>query len=117
MKNFNKLCSQDRLRKNRENVYFNMRYSYSDQFFEAAWDTDDMLDYLGGNPFAQDGEVCLKMICIQNSLFQDASFGDEDFYMNPEMEAILANYADIIYSDGKNKKIKILFQINNFIIK
>ena len=22
-----------------------------DQFFEAAWDTDDMLDYLGGNPF------------------------------------------------------------------
>ena len=24
-----------------------------DQFFEAAWDTDDMLDYLGGNPFNQ----------------------------------------------------------------
>ena len=22
-----------------------------DQFFEAAWDADDMLDYIGGNPF------------------------------------------------------------------
>ena len=65
-----------------------------------------MLDYLGGNPFAQDGEVCLKMICIKIVCSKDASFGDEDFYMNPEMEAILANYADIIYSDGKNKRIK-----------
>ena len=48
-------------------MYFHSRYSYIDQFFEAAWDTDDMLDYLGGNPFAQDGEVCLKIIWIQNS--------------------------------------------------
>ena len=64
MKNFNKLCSQERLRKNRFIVDFHRRYPYLDQFFEAAWDTDDMLDYLGGNPFAQDEEVCLKMICI-----------------------------------------------------
>ena len=48
-------------------MYFHSRYPYKDQFFEAAWDTDDMLDYLGGNPFAQDGEVCLKIISIQNS--------------------------------------------------
>ena len=65
-----------------------------------------MLDYLGGNPFAQDGEVSNHWSTLLFNPFQD-SFGDDDFYMNPEMEAILANYADIIYSDGKKMKKKL----------
>ena len=68
-----------------------------------------MLDYLGGNPFAQDGEVSKHWSTLLFNPFQD-SFGDDDFYMNPEMEAILANYADIIYSDGKKMKKSGQFQ-------
>ena len=34
--------------------------------------------------------------------------------MNPEMEAILANYADIIYSDGKNSSMRDTNDRNQF---
>ena len=66
-----------------------------------------MLDYLGGNPFAEPGEVGFSANSFKLKFStQDNSFGDEDYYMNPEMQAILANYADIIYSDGKNLRIR-----------